>query len=183
MKKIVLLLSVMFGLVSSSSVYAQMAAAKKVEWSVHVELDVPIERDSLWSLLKDYSLVSKLSEGYITSVVNKDNIHPILREVSFADGSKREELLTQVEEQHRFLAFKIKDTSLPKGIKSAEFAYFTKEIDNKNSKVSWLVRVEGDNEAKEAFIKRLNIEMQSYRAGYAKYLNAKPKVVEMMRMQ
>ncbi|TDQ75387.1 SRPBCC family protein [Sphingobacterium yanglingense] len=161
---------------------AQMAAAKKVEWSVNVELDVPIERDSLWSLLKDYTLVSKLSEGYVTSIVNKDNIQPILREVTFADGSKREELLKQVDEQHRFLAFDYKDTSLPKGIKDVMFAFFTKELDDSNSRVSWLVRVEGDKDAKDALIKRLNIEMQSYRAGYSKYLNAKPKVVEMMRM-
>lgn len=161
---------------------AQMAAAKKVEWSVTVELDVPIERDSLWSLMKDYTLVSKLSEGYINSIVNKDDIQPILREVTFADGSKREELLKQVDEQHRFLAFDYKDTSLPKGVKSAQFAFFTKELDNSNSRVSWLVRVEGDKDAKDALIKRLNIEMQSYKAGYSKYLNAKPKVVEMMRM-
>lgn len=174
---------ILFAFLAVDTSKAQMAAAQKVEWSVSVELDVPIERDSLWSLLKDYTLVNKLSEGYITSIVNKDNIQPILREVSFADGSKREELLKQVDEQHRFLAFDYKDTSLPKGIKDVMFAYFTKELDDSNSRVSWLVRIEGDKEAKDALIKRLNIEMQSYKAGYSKYLNAKPKVVEMMRMQ
>lgn len=154
-------------------IYAQMAAAQQMDWTLDVELVVPIERDSLWSLMKDYALAHKLSEGYIISIVDQDSSRPILREVTFANGSKREELLTQVDEQHRFLVFKYKDTSLPKGIKSVHFAFFTKEIDDLNSKINWLVRVDGDKGAKEALVKQLGIEMQSYKVGYSKYLNAK----------
>lgn len=182
MKKIIVLFSVMMGLVCSST-YAQMAAAKKVEWSVNVELNVPIERDSLWSLMKDYTLINKLSDGFISSLVEKDNIMPILREVTFADGSKREELLKQVDEQHRFLSFDYKDSSLPKGITSVMLAFFTKELDDSNSKISWLVRVEGDKETKDALVKKLDLEMQNYKAGYSKYLNVKPQVVEMKPMK
>ncbi|ERJ57872.1 hypothetical protein M472_16310 [Sphingobacterium paucimobilis HER1398] len=158
-----------------------MAAAQQVQWAIDEKMEVPVERDVLWAAMKDYSLVEKLSNGLVLSIINKDDIMPILREVTFKDGSKREELLSQVEDQHRFLVFKLKDSSLPKGIKSAQFALFTKEKGDASSELNWRVHIEGSKDAKELLIQQFKTEIEAYKIGYAKYLS-KPKSVPAMRM-
>ncbi len=181
MKKILLLCCVLIG-IAIKPIYAQMAAAQQVQWAIDEKLEVPVERDVLWAAMKDYSLVEKLSNGYVVSLVNKDDIMPILREAIFKDGSKREELLSQVEDQHRFLVFKLKDTSLPKGIKSAQFALFTKEKGDAISELNWRVNIEGSKDAKELLILQFKAEIEAYKIGYTKYLS-KPKSVPAVSMK
>lgn len=182
MKKLVLLMGIMCGL-ASSSVYAQMAAAVRITPTVEAKLEVSVERDSLWSLMIDHSMVSQLSDGYILSIENKDNIAPILREVKLKNGTTREELLTQFETQHRFYVSKFKDSSLPKGVKSAQIAVFARERKEGGAEIVWDVIINGDKEAKELLRQQMEAEVQAYKAGFAKYLNAKSQAVPMMRMQ
>lgn len=181
MKKILLLCCILIGL-ATKPIYAQMAAAQQVQWAIDEKLEVPVQRDDLWAAMKDNSLVEKLSNGFVLSIVNKDDIMPILREATFKDGSKREELLSQIEDQHRFLVFKLKDSSLPKGIKSAQFALFTKEKGDASSELNWRVHVEGSKDAKEALVQQLKTEIEAYKIGYAKHFNGKPKSTPAIRM-
>lgn len=161
---------------------AQMAAAASVGWDLDQKIEIPVARDSVWHLLKDYNLISKLSDGYIQSVVNKDNVMPILREVTFKDGTKREELLSQLEEQHRFLVFKIKDSSLPSGVTSAQIAVFTKEKESSLTEVNWKVLIEGDKHAEGKYLEVLKAEVEAYEKGFRNYLQARPKTVKAVKM-
>lgn len=162
---------------------AQMAAAQTVKWNIDCTLDLPVTRDSVWTLLKEYALVSKISNGFVQSIVHKDDIMPILRETTFKDGTKREELLSQVEEQYRFLVFKIKDSSLPKGIESAQIAVFTQEIDDNACQINWKGLVKGKKEAETKYLEVLGSEIKQYKLGLEKYFSDQTKVLPMMKMQ
>ncbi|WP_140938519.1 SRPBCC family protein [Sphingobacterium lumbrici] len=181
--KRILMMTCLFVLLMPDKSQAQMAAAASVGWDISHSVELPIARDSVWSLLKDHSLVSKLSNEYTQSIVNKDNVMPILRETTFKDGTKREELLSQLEEQHRFLVFKINDSSLPQGIKSVQIAIFTKEKEDQLTEINWKIIMEGDREAKKKYLEVLKIEIGEYEKGFQNYLQAKPKIIRAVSMQ
>ncbi|MDR2284376.1 MAG: hypothetical protein LBE37_14250 [Sphingobacterium sp.] len=182
MNRIILttLLFVFLGIGKSN---AQMAAAQSVGWNIDHTIQVPVHRDSVWTLLKDYNSVSKLSNGYVQSIVHKDDIMPILRETTFKEGTKREELLSQLDEPNRFLVFKIKDTSLPEGVQSAQIAVFTKIVDDNTCEITWKGIVKGKKEAETKYIEVLKAEIAQYEIGFKNYLQGQPKVIKAMRMQ
>ena len=150
--------------------HAQMAAAATVGWVIDVHLDVPIDQDSVWTLLKDHAMVSKLSNGYVQSVVGKDFTLPIPREVSLQSGQKREEILTQLDVQHKFLVYRIDKASLPQGLRLVQVAVFTKEHESGSSSINWKVIIEGNDEAKKQEIVRMKGEIEHYKAGWSAYL-------------
>ena len=182
MKKVLLLCCVLIGF-ATRPIYAQMAAAVRITPTVEDRLEVPVERDSLWSLMIDNSLVSQLSGGYVLSIENKDNIAPILREVKLQDGTIREELLSQFEVQNRFYVSRFKDSSLPKGIKSVQLAVFAREKKEESAEIVWDVNIDGEKDAKELLRQQMTAEVQAYKAGFTKNLKAKSQTVPMMRMQ
>lgn len=177
---ITMLLLVSLGVGNS---YAQMAAAKSVGWNIDRKIQVPVHRDSVWTLLKDYAVVSTISNGFVQSIIHKDNVIPILRETTFKDGTKREELLSQVDEPNRFLVFKIKDTSLPVGVKLAQIAVFTKVIDDNISEINWKGIVEGSKAAEEKYLEVLKAEIAQYELGFKDYLQGKRQSIPAVRMQ
>ncbi|MDR2284375.1 MAG: hypothetical protein LBE37_14245 [Sphingobacterium sp.] len=181
MKKHIFLVTFVLTFLGLSSSNAQMAAAVRITPTVEDKLEVSVERDSLWSLMIDYSMVSQLSEGYVVSIENKDDIAPILREVKLKNGSIREELLTQFEQQNRFYVSRFKDSSLPKGVKSVQIAVFAREKKEGGSQIVWDVLIEGDKEAKESLKQQMTAEVQAYKAGFAKYLSGAAKAVPMMQ--
>lgn len=170
-------------LLTRSEAIAQMAAAQPTQWNIERSLEAPVSRDSVWTLLKDYSLVSVLSNGFVKSIINKDDIMPILRVTTFSDGNEREELLSQLDEQYRFLVYKIKDNSLPKGIQQASIAVFTVEKTDSISEVLWRVIVKGAEREKADFLELLNIEVAQYIKGFDNYLNNKPNTVPAVSMK
>lgn len=182
MKKVLLLCFVLIGF-ATRPIYAQMAAAQKVQWDLEKQFDVPVERDAVWRLLKDYSLVSKLSNGFVQSIVEKDDIMPILRETTYKDGTKRENLLTQLEEQNRFLVFKIKESSLPEGVTFAETAIFLKEKENNHCEIIWRGQARGSKDAKAKYLEFMKAEADQYEIGIKDYLRGEKKAVQMIRMQ
>lgn len=162
---------------------AQMAAARKVIWDVETTAVVPVSRDSVWRLLKDHALVSVLSNGYVVSLKDLDEVMPIDREAIFKSGIKRKESLVTLDSQHRFFGYNYKLESLPKGVKSVMVAVFTKEVDESGTEISWKAKIEGGKEEVEAFKRVLNEEFTHYAAGYKSYLQGKPRVIKAMRMQ
>ncbi len=161
---------------------AQMATAASVAWDMDRRVEVPVTRDSIWSLLKNYSSVAAISNGYVKSIINKDIELPISREVIFRDGTRRGELLTQLEEQHRFLVYELQKESLPSGLKAVRIAVFTQEK-GENAEINWKVKLEGDRDAKKKYIETLNTEIEQYTSGLRNYLTSKPKVIQAVRMQ
>lgn len=162
---------------------AQIAAAQRVSWNIDRVIQVPVSRDSVWTLLKDYSLVSKLSNGYVQSIVHEDNIMPILRETTFKDGTKREELLSQLEDQNRLIVFKIKESSLPAGVSAAQIAIFTKVLDDNVCEITWRGLVKGSKEAEAKYVEVLKNEIEQYTLGFNNYLQGKRQSVPAVRMQ
>ncbi|MCS4229172.1 hypothetical protein [Sphingobacterium sp. BIGb0165] len=162
---------------------AQMATAAVVSWDIDRRIEVPVARDSVWSLLKNNGLVAVLSNGYVKSMVNKGTELPIAREVTFKDGSKRDELLNQLEEQHRFLVYTIEKDALPTGLKAVQVAIFTKEKGDDSTEINWMVKLDGDSGAKKKYIETLNAEIEQYATGFRNYLTSKPKVIQAVRMQ
>lgn len=162
---------------------AQMAPAAAVSWDIDQNVVLPVSRDSVWALFKDYSKVSSLSNGFVKSIVHKDNIMPILREVTFKGGSKREELLAQLEEQHRFFVINIKESSLPVGVKLVRIAVFITELDDNSCKVNWKVLVEGKKEAEINSLEAIKKEISQYEIGFKAYFNGDKKVIKAVKME
>lgn len=162
---------------------AQMAAAQPISWNIDRTFELSIPRDSVWALLKDYTLISQLSNGYVQSMVNTDNVMPISRETTLQDGTKRQELLSQIDDQYRFLVYKIQEVSLPSGIEMAQFAIFTEELDDNLCQISWKVIVKGEKEAQERYIELLSKEISAYELGFKKYIGIQPNTIPATRIK
>lgn len=181
MKRIFFIVFVLVSLTIQSK--AQMGTAATVSWDIDRKVEVAVARDSVWSLLKNNRLAAVLSNGYVKSIVNKGTELPISREVTLKDGSRREELVNQLDEQHRFLVYTIKKEALSQGLEAVQVAIFTKEKGEERTEISWMVKMDGDSGAKKKYIETLNIEIEQYAAGFRYYLTSRPKVIQAVRMQ
>ncbi|ULT27248.1 hypothetical protein KUH03_11110 [Sphingobacterium sp. E70] len=128
---------------------AQMATAAVVSWDIDRRIEVPVARDSVWSLLKNNGLVAVLSNGYVKSMVNKGTELPIAREVTFKDGSKRDELLNQLEEQHRFWCIRLKRCAA-NGLESGSGSDIYQRKGDDSTEINWMVKLDGDSGAKRS---------------------------------
>jgi len=147
-----------------------MGTAATISWDVDVRFDVPVQQDSVWTLLKDYTLVSKLSKGYVLRMVDKGQTLPIDREVSLSNGTQRAEMLTQQDEQHKFLVYRIDNLSLQEGLSLVQVAVFTKEKEGGYTEINWKAIIQGKDEAKKQETERMKIEAEQYRQGWQQYL-------------
>jgi len=155
--------------------YAQMGSAKTVSWDVDVRFVVPVQQDSIWTVWKDYTLVPHISNGYVQRIVNEDNILPIRRQVYLSNGQKRTEILTQLDEQHKFLVYHIDESSLPEGLKLIQIAIFTKEGEDGKTELNCKAIVNGDKSVKNKVIEQIKAEIEQYQLGLNDYFGTGSK--------
>ncbi|MNK03517.1 hypothetical protein D3C87_213660 [compost metagenome] len=166
MKKIILSLLLLTGL-STIKANAQMAAATKVKWDVEKDVLIDMEMDNVWEVFSNNELLKKASNGYVTAIEATNPNMPVSRKIVFSNGASREENITQSEAHNKLIAISFSDTSLPKGIKSAEYAIFIKAKESKTA-VIWRAKINGNEEAKKALIAQLTAEFDSYAVGLDK---------------
>jgi len=165
MKKIVIMFLFVLGLISTIRVEAQMAAATKTVWDLEVKVDVKISKGDLWRLIIDNEELINYSNQYVKSIKTKGD-EGLLREIVFTNGNKRSETIVQTDYVHKFLVIKIHKESLPKELKNAEIAIFTKDIDDNNSTITWLAKIEGKKSQKKQLLDQLKSEFKSYAEGF-----------------
>lgn len=166
MKKIILSLLLLTGL-STIKANAQMGAATKVKWDIEKDVVIDMEMDNVWDVFNNNELLKKASNGYVSAIEVIDANMPISRKIVFSNGGSRLENITQNEAHNKLIAINFSDTSLPKGIKSAEYAIFIKAKDSKTA-VIWRAKINGKEEAKKALIEQLTAEFDSYAVGLDK---------------
>ncbi|WP_418603527.1 hypothetical protein [Hwangdonia sp.] len=167
MNKVVILFFVVFNLFAANRVEAQMAAAKKIVWDVEINTIVNASKGDLWRLINDNQQLVKHSNGYVKSIKSIDqNPSDVKREIRFANGNRRLETIVQTDLVNKFMVIKINKASLIKGIKNAEIAIFTKSIDDENSRISWLAKIEGKKSQKKLLVKQLKAEFEAYAKGF-----------------
>jgi carbon monoxide dehydrogenase subunit G len=168
MKKTVILLSFVIGLIATKNVEAQMAAAGKIVWDVEINVDVKTSKGAVWRLINDNEQLQKHSNGYVKSVKTIDEELVVSKEIIFANGKKRTETIAQTDYVNKFMVIQINKSSLPKGIKNAEIAIFTKDIDDDNSNILWVAKIEGKKSSKQKLMDQLKAEFESYAIGFGK---------------
>lgn len=166
MKKIILSLLFLTGL-SAYKASAQMGAAQKVKWDVEKDAEINMELDAVWEIFTNNELLKKASDGYVSAIEVIDANMPVSRKIVFSGGGNRTENITQSEAHNKLIAISFSDSTLPKGIKEAQYALFFKANGSK-TKVTWRALVSGDGDAKQALVKQLNAEFDSYAAGLDK---------------
>lgn len=166
MKRIILSLMLLTGL-SAITAKAQMGEAQTIKWDVSKDVTLNISQDIAWEILNQPEMLVKASNGYVTSIVVTDAKFPVSRDVFFADGSKRSETIKQMEKEHKFMVIQLAEASLPKGVKEAEFAIFTKAKGDLST-ISWTALIIGNAEGKKALMEQLKAEFESYAAGFDK---------------
>ena len=167
MKKITVLLCLVIGLIGAKRGEAQMAAAKTIVWDVKINVDVKASKGDVWRLLNDNEKLQHLSNGYVRSVKTIDQELVVSREIVFTNGKKRSETIVQTDVVNKFMVIKINKASLPKGIKNAEIAIFTKDIDEENTNILWVAKIEGKKSQKQMLIDQLKAEFESYAKGFS----------------
>lgn len=166
MKKILFSLLLLSSL-SILKTQAQMGAAKTMTWDVNKDATINMEADAVWEIFNSVELQKKVSNGYVTGIETIDANAPVVRKITFSNGSSRVEVITQNQPEHRMQVFKTDDSNLPKGIKSTQFAMFIKAKGNQTA-IQWRAIVEGDKEAKKALMDSFTAEFESYIAGLTK---------------
>lgn len=177
MKKIIFSLLLLTGL-SAYKASAQMGAAQKVKWDVEKDADINMELDAVWNIFQNNELLKKASNGYVSAIEVIDTAMPISRKVVFSNGGDRLESITQNEAHNKLIAIDFADSNLPKGIKAAQYAIFFKANGGKTN-VKWRAMVKGDNDAKQALMKQLNAEFDSYATGLDKMTKTSIPAVKM----
>lgn len=164
MKKIILSLLLLTGL-SVIKANAQMEAAKKVQYDINKEVIINMPQMQVWAYLNQPEQLLKASNGYATSIKIVDPAFPVVREIVFADGSKRTETINQLEQEHKFMVIQLGNEYLPKGVVEAEIVIFTRDRDP-NCLINWKAKIKGKAEGKKALIEKLTAEFNSYAAGF-----------------
>lgn len=170
MKKTVVLFLFALGIIGAIRVEAQMATATKTVWDLEVKVDVKTSKGDLWRLISDNEQLINYSNGYVKSIKTNDYDEQ-LREIEFTNGNKRFETIVQTDYVHKFLVIKIHKESLPKELKNAEIAIFTKDIDDINSTITWLAKIEGEKMQKQQLLDQLKSEFESYAKGFSSVKN------------
>jgi hypothetical protein len=166
MKKISIVLVLLLSLIAREKVFAQMEATQKTTWDVNVSTGVKAYKGSVWRFLNDNEMLQRYSNGYVKSVKRISKEPQVSREIVFSNGNKRSESIVQADYVHKFMVIRICKASLPKGIKNAEIAIFTADIDDDNSNIQWKAKIEGSKSKKENFIKQLKAEFSAYAKGF-----------------
>ncbi|SMG48831.1 hypothetical protein SAMN05660862_3598 [Sphingobacterium psychroaquaticum] len=169
-------------LLSQQESYAQMAAAKKVNWDVEHKVSLNATSGYVWNIIKDDKLSTKASNGFVKSITIDDATMPIDRTVYFADGTKRGERVTQMEDQHKLMVIHVAKESLDPGIDDLEIAIFNQANDADTvTELTWRILIKGDKEAKEKAKAKILTELKQYELGIQKMVPSKS--IPAMRMQ
>jgi len=148
----------------------EMGAAQKVQWDITKETTMKIDQETVWELLSNLKHIGSYTKDFIKSVEVKGTSLPFDRILTFTDGTTRSEQIEQIERQHKFISYKISAQSLPKGLKDVTIGIFTK-AKGESTEVSWLALIEGEKDAKKAFIAQLTAEFEKYASGMTNLLN------------
>jgi len=176
MKKVILFLFVLIGVVGNNKLYAQMEAAQQIKWDVVKAVDCNMSQDMAWRVISDPEMFKRASNGYITSVSSTE---PTSRVIAFSNGNKRSENITQFDKENRFIVIQFNKESLPQGITSAMITIFAKGNDEK-SNITWRAKAEGSKEAKVALMEQLKVEFDNYAIGFAGFAK---RIIPAMKMQ
>jgi hypothetical protein len=175
MKKIILVIFFINGIVGTHKVFAQMQNAQPIIWDIIKEVNINASQTSVWNFLNDVSMFKSLSNGFVSSADIVSGKNPLTLNLVFADGSNRLESVVQSDAENKFMVIEFDEKSLPKEVSSVQIAIFTKEKDNSNSIISWNARIDGDKIAKKVLIDQLKAEFDSYAIGYSKITNPNEK--------
>jgi hypothetical protein len=161
------LLAIFFCVISCSCSFAQMEAARKISWdydtTVIFNKPVPV----LWNTIKDPAQWAAISNGYIASIDVKGEAQYLKREITFADGSKRKDEVTQYQPEYKFIVLKIIDP-VPASIKDNTFAFTAATEGEGISSLHVFFRADGDKTDKMILINRLRMEVANYMEGLKK---------------
>ena len=171
MRKITTLIVLALVFMVSKNSEAQMAAAKTITWDIEINVDVKASKGEVWRHIIDNEKLKFYSNGYVSSIKKIDQELVESREILFSNGNKRIETIKQIDYVNKFMVIRINSESLPKGIKNAEIAIFTKEIDDENSNILWVTQIEGRKSSKQKLIDRLKAEFESYAIGFGEIKN------------
>ncbi len=168
MKKINLLCILLVGMFGVKTSTAQMPAAKTIVWDVKISADVKASKGDVWRVLIDNEKLQQYSNGYVKSVTTIDQELVESRDVVFTNGNTRTETFAQTDYVNKFMVIRINKISLPKGIKSAEIAIFTKDLDDDGSNILWVAKITGRKSAKQKLMNQLEDEFNAYAKGFTK---------------
>ena len=68
MKKIILVIFFINGIVGTHKVFAQMQNAQPIIWDIIKEVNINASQTSVWNFLNDVSMFKSLSNGFVSSV-------------------------------------------------------------------------------------------------------------------
>ncbi|MDH7460149.1 SRPBCC family protein [Chitinophagaceae bacterium 26-R-25] len=146
------------------SSFAQMQAAQKLTWdfdtTVRFQKPVPV----LWDAIKNPATWATISNGYIKSIDVKGETQNLKREITFADGSKRKDEVTQYQAEYKFIVLKIVDP-VPASITANTLAFHAATEGEGISSLHVFFRAEGDDAQKAVLISALKKEVANYMEG------------------
>jgi hypothetical protein len=176
MKKITLL--VFIAIVMWSMTYpadAQMQAAKRITFDVDTTLIFNVKRSVVWDLIKDPAQWDKISNGHILSIKTTGTLGDegkstdLTLDISYADGSKWKEKVTQLQPVYRFIVLQITDP-VPAGVTENFFSIVVNAETEKSCSMSYRIKVEGSNPGKNELLSHLTNDMRAFIKGISQRL-------------
>lgn len=156
-----------FCVANYSCLFAQMEAAQKISWDYDTTVKFNKPVPALWDAIKDPAKWAAISNGYITSIDVKGETHNLKREITFADGSKRKDEVTQYQPEYKFIVLKITDP-VPVSVKNNTLAFTAATEGDGVSSLHVFFRAEGDEAQKSILINTLRKEIANYMEGLRK---------------
>jgi hypothetical protein len=161
------LMILFFCVANYSCCFAQMEAAQKIRWDFDTTVKFNKPVPALWDAIKDPAQWAAISNGYITSIDVKGSTQNLKREITFADGSKRKDEVTQYQPEYKFIVLKITDP-VPASITSNTLAFTAATEGEGVSTLHVFFRADGDEAQKTIFINALRKEIANYMEGLKK---------------
>ncbi|MBV4357612.1 SRPBCC family protein [Pinibacter aurantiacus] len=161
------LLIVFFCVATNASSFAQMQSAQKQTWDFDTTVKFNKPVPALWDAIKDPAKWATISNGYITSIDAKGETQNLKREITFADGSKRKDEVTQYQPEYKFIVLKITDP-VPASITENTLAVHAATEGEGVSSLHIFFRAEGDEAQKAILISTLRKEIEHYMEGLQK---------------
>lgn len=155
----------------STAAMAQMQAAKKIIPDYTHETIIKSPPVKIWRIIRNLPQVKDYSNGMIKDVQITGEGENRIREITFADNTKRKDAIEQVHESYKFFVFSIV-SPLPAGITHATVTALVESMPDKDdtSVVRWSVILEGDKSSRKPLVDTLSAEIASYETGLKKML-------------
>lgn len=156
-----------FCVANYSCSFGQMEAAQKIAWDFDTTVTFNKPVPVLWNALKNPADWAAISNGYITSINAKGETVNLRREITFADGSKRKDEITQYQPEYKFIVLKITDP-VPASVTNNTLAFSASTEGEGVSSLHIFFRAEGDEAQKAVLINSLRKEVVNYLEGLRK---------------